>query len=55
MREQEYVLLVNSIRKNEFNGRGFTSFVSHPRNSSISYHINGNVDAGFIASMLTRE
>jgi hypothetical protein len=43
--------LANSIRKIEHNGRGYTSFLSHPGNSSISYHMNGNIDTGFIMSM----
>ena len=43
--------LANPIRKIEHNGRGYTSFLSHPGNSSISYYMNGNVDSGFITSI----
>jgi hypothetical protein len=41
-----------SIQKIEHNGRGYTTFSSHPGNSSISYHCsNGNIDMGFITSI----
>ena len=43
--------LANSIWKIKHNGRGYTPFLSHPGNSSISYHMNGNIDTGFITSI----
>ena len=44
--------LAMSIRKIEHDGRGYTTYSSHPGNSSISYHCtNGNIDTGFITSI----
>lgn len=44
--------LAISIQKIEHNGRGYTTFLSHPGNSSISYNCsNGDIDMGFITSI----
>jgi hypothetical protein len=44
--------LAISIQKIEHNGQGYTTFSSHPGNSSISYRCtNGDIDMGFITSI----
>jgi hypothetical protein len=45
-------LLASSIQKIEHNGQEYTTFSSHPGNSSISYYCtNGNIDSEFITSI----
>jgi hypothetical protein len=44
--------LTISLQKFEHDGRRYTSFLSHPGNSSISFHCaNGDIDTGFIMSI----